>query len=264
MTLARIRLLMMALVMLGLTACVTTTVSSFDAKKDLNKAALTYVQIGYGYFEQGANQQAKEALTKALAIDDQLPGAHMGLARVYDRELEFKLADSHFQKALRYGESTEGHFQYGVYLYNRGDYKGAYKQLNKTLEDTVSTRRAQAFEYQGIVASRLDKMDVAISSYNRALALNPLLGNSFLGLANIYFERQELSTAYRYYNGFVELVRAQHGRHNATTLWLGIQLAKVAQDKNALSSMTLQLKNQFPQSVEYQTYLRWQAEQDAA
>ncbi|MFT4675985.1 MAG: type IV pilus assembly protein PilF, partial [Reinekea sp.] len=55
MTLARIRLLMMALVMLGLTACVTTTVSSFDAKKDLNKAALTYVQIGYGYFEQGDN-----------------------------------------------------------------------------------------------------------------------------------------------------------------------------------------------------------------
>jgi len=258
-----IRLLMLGLFALGLTGCVTTTVSSFDAKKDLNKAALTYVQIGYGYFEQGNNQQAKEALTTALNIDSKSPGAHMGLARVYDRELEFKLADRHFKKALNYGESTEVHFQYGVYLYNRGDYKGAYKQFQKTLQDTVSTRRAQAFEYQAIVASRLDKMDIAISSYERALALNPLMGNSFLGLANIYFDRQQLDIAYRHYNGFVALVRAQQGRHNATTLWLGIQLAAAALDKDALSSMELQLKNRFPKSTEYQTYLNWRAEQDA-
>ena len=187
----------------------------------------------------------------------------MGLARVYDRELEFKLADNHFKKALSYGASTEGHFQYGVYLYNRGDLNGAYKQFQKTLEDTVSTRRALAFEYQGIVASRLDKMDIAISSYQRALALNPLMGNSFLGLANIYFDRQELGVAYGHYNGFVALVRAQQGRHNATTLWLGIQLAAAAQDKDALSSMELQLKNRFPKSTEYQSYLKWLAEQDA-
>jgi len=259
-----IRLLMLGLLALGLTGCVTTTVSSFDGKKDLDKAVLTYVQIGYGYFQQGNNQLAKEALTKALDIDSKSPGAHMGLARVYDRELEFKLADSHFKKALNYGESTEGHFQYGVYLYNRGDFQGAYKQFQKTLEDTVSTRRAQAFEYQGIVASRLDKMDVAITSYERALALNPLMGNSFLGLANIYFDRQELGTAYRHYNGFIALVRAQQGRQNATTLWLGIQLAAAAQDKNALSSLELQLKNRFPNSTEYQAYLKWRAEQDAA
>jgi type IV pilus assembly protein PilF len=252
------------LLFLLFSGCVTTTIGPYEDKKDLSKAEETYIQIGYGYFEKGNLLEAKRSLIRALEIDDRSAGAHMGLARVYDRELEYDLADDHFKKAIRYGGNTEAHFQYGVYLYNRGEFKDAYRQFDTVLEDTVYVRRAQTFEYQGIVASRLDRNERAITYYKRAIALNAVLANSYIGLTNIYNEQQDYQNAYVYYSGFVKLVQAQLARHNASTLWLGIQLADELGDDNALSSFTLQLRNRFKESPEYQQYLKWQADKDAA
>lgn len=246
------------------TGCVTTTTSRFDDKRDLAKAEKTYIQIGYGYFEQGELQDSKRALIQALDINPKSAGAHLGLARVYERELEFKLADSHFRKAIRYEDSTENHFQYGVYLYNRGDLKGAYDEFKTVLKDTVYARRAQASQFQGVVATELDKLDVAIVSYERAIALNPMMADSYIGLARIYREQGNLTKAYERYNGFIKLVRAQVARHNSQTLWLGIQLADQVQDLNALASLELQLRNQFSTSPEYKLYQEWKASKDAA
>ncbi len=258
---SKLSLLLLSLLLVG---CITTTISPYDDKKDLAKAEQTYVQIGYGYFEQGNMQEAKRALTKALDINAKSAGAHMGLARVYDRELEYDLADHHFKKALQYEETTEGHFQFGVYLYNRGDLKGAYREFKDVLKDTIYVRRARAFEYQGVVANRLEKTDEAIGYFKRAVTLNPMLANSHIGLTNIYFAQQDYVAAYKQYNEFVGLVRAQLSRHSAATLWLGIQLADMAGDSNAVSSLILQLRNQFADSAEYQHYLKWKAEKDAS
>lgn len=246
--------------LLVMSSCVTTTTSPFDDKKDLEKAEQSYIQIGYGYFEQGNFLESKRALIKAIEINPKSSGAHMGLARVYERELEFELADDHFRDALRYGESSEVHFQYGVYLYNRGDFKGAFDEFDDALQDTVYVRRPQAFEYRGIVAERLEREEIAITSYERAIALNPTMANSFLALTKIYNNKEDYNRAYSYYRGYVNLVRAQVVRHTASTLWTGIQLSNRLEDQNMQASLELQLRNQFAKSNEYQQYLTWKAE----
>lgn len=240
-----------------LNSCVTTTTSSYENKKDLAKAEETYIQIGYGYFEQQNFLESKRALIKAIDLNDRSAGAHMGLARVYERELEFDLANDHFQKAIRYGDSSEVRFQYGVYLYNRGDLEGAFEHFDETLSDTVYLRRPQAFEFQGVVASRLGRETVAINHYERAIALNPSMSNSYLALTRIFNERGEYPRAYTYFKGYVNLVRAQIVRHNAATLWMGIQLANEVSDDDLAASLSLALRNRFPDSTEYQRYLAW-------
>jgi type IV pilus assembly protein PilF len=259
-----LNLILITLLCFAVSGCVTTSTSRYDKKKDIVKAEKTYIQIGYGHFEKKNMQEAKKALSKALELNPKSGGAHMGLARIYDLELEQDLARDHFKKAIRYDETTEAHFQYGVYLYNQGDLKGAYREFKTVLKDTVYTRRAQSLEYQGIVAKRLGKIDEAIDNYRRAIALNAMLANSHIGLTNIYFEREDYVQSYSAYNGFINLVRAQVARHNASTLWLGIQLAYIQEDSNALSSYSLQLRNLFPDSKEYQSYLDWKADKDAA
>ena len=251
----------MLLAVLLLSACVTTTITPYEDKKDLAKAERSYIQIGYGYFEQNNLLEAKKALVTALDINPKSPGAHMGLARVYDRELEFDLAEDHFRKAIKYGGGSEANFQFGVYLYNRGDYKSAFREFNKVLQDTIYVRRPQAFEYQAVVANRLNRIDEAIGFYRKAIALSANLPNSYIGLARIYMKRSDYVNAYRYYKGFIRLVRAKQIRHNASTLWLGIQLAARNNDINALSSMELQLKGQFDKSAEYKQYLKWKSDQ---
>lgn len=256
--------LILAVVVVALnSACVTTTTSRYDDKKDLVKAEQTYIKIGYGYFEQGNLLASKRSLIQALEINKRSSGAHLGLARVYEQELEFDLANDHFKKAIRYGASSEIYFQYGAYLYNRGEYRRAYRQFDKVLEDTLYGRRANTFEFQGVVAARLGRTKQALGFYQRAIALNPALPNSYLGLANLYVEEQQAALAYQHYSGFVELVRNQLARQTPATLWLGIQLAAVADDADALASLTLQLRNRFPTSAEYQRYLDWQSAQEA-
>lgn len=242
---------------IGLSACVTTSTGPFDGKKDLAKAEATHVQIGYKFFEKEDFQNAKKSLITALDINPRSAGAHLGLARVYERELEFDLAESHFKKAIRYNPESEYHFQYGAYLYNRGEYKDAYKQFKEVLENTVYVRRAQTFELQGFVAQKLEKTDVALNMFHRAIAVNPMMASSYVALTRIYFEQKDYVTAAIQYKGFVDLVRAKVTRQNASTVWLGLQLARETNDEDSFASLELQMKNQFADSPEYQEYIAW-------
>lgn len=254
--------LLLALTMLS--GCITTTISPYEDKKDLEKAEQTYIQIGYDYFQKGNLLESKKALTRALELNSRSSGAHLGLARVFERELEYDLADDHFRKALRYSDDTEIMFQYAVYLYNRGEFKDSYREFEDVLKDTLYVRRAQAFEYQAVVSTRLSKTEEAIEYYQRAIALNRMMSNSYLGLARIYHNREDYRLAYSHYTGFLELVRAQLSRHTAASLWLGIQLSSEMGDENVLSSLELQLRNRFSNSNEYQLYQSWKADQEAA
>ncbi|TXR53314.1 tetratricopeptide repeat protein [Reinekea thalattae] len=243
-----------------LCSCVTTTQGPFEQKKDLEKAEKIYIQLGYGYFENGQLLKAKEKLSEALAINSKSAGAHMGLARVYEQEQEYSLAESHFQKAIQYGGATEAHFQYAVYLYNRARFEDSLAQYNEVLKDTLYERRAQVFYYQAIALTRLQSFDEAITAYQKSLVLNTELAGSYLGLARLYNNDQSTDQAYQSYLGFIELVRARKANQNAASLWLGIPLAYVHGDMDLYASLALQLKSQYPQTDEYSQYLSWQAE----
>lgn len=91
-----------------------------------------------------------------------------------------------------------------------------------------------------------------------------MMSNSYIGLARIHYNRGEYRLGYQRFQGFVELVRAQLSRHNAATLWLGIQLADQLDQEDDLSSYELQLRNRFSESNEYQLYQQWKADRDPA
>lgn len=254
-----LKVLSLALIFAMSSGCVTTQSGPYDDKKDLGKAEQQYIKIGYGYFQQDQLLKSKNALTKAIEINPNSAGAHLGLARVYERELEFDLADKHFNEALKYGDDVESNFQYGVYLYNRGQYQASYDQMDIVLQDTLYVRRSLAFEMKAIVSNRLGKTEEAITSYEKAIVLNPSMARSYLGLTRIYFTEQDYRRAYRSYNGFVRLVRAKMARQSASSLWLGIQLAHYQDDPDAYASFTLQLRNQFSESKEYERFVAWKA-----
>lgn len=241
-----------------LSGCVTTQVGPYDEKLDLARAEQIYVQIGYSHYEQGNLFQAKEALGKALEINSRSAGAHLGIARVYSQEEEFRLADRHFQRAIRFGGETEHRFQYAVFLYNQGDMRGSYRQFDEVVKDTRYVRRAISFEYRGFSALQMNRSDDALASFQRAVTLNNQLASSHISIARIWFERADYVKSYASFQQYTALVRARMATHNASTLWLGIQLADYNNDANAVSSLVLQMRSQFSDSEEYQQYLEWQ------
>lgn len=244
--------------------CVTTSSSPFAENKDLSEAVETYTQIGYRHFQNNNLFEAKQSLNQALSIDRKAAGAHLGLARVFDVEQDDDLAESHFKKAIRYGGGTEALFQYGVFLYNHQRYEDAFEVFGKVAEDKFYGRRALSFEFLALAARRVGDQETAIKAYERAIVLDRLLVNSYVGLADVYESRDQPAKAMNAYQGFLSLVRADKTTHTPHTLWLGIRLADATGNSNLLSSLELQLRSRFPGSDEYRRYQLWQLEKGAA
>lgn len=260
------KLMLVSVLVLGglLSGCVTTSTSPFADKKDLSKAVETYTQIGYKHFENDNLFQAKRSLNQALEIDSRAAGAHLGLARVFDAEQDDELAETHYKKAIRYDGGTEALFQYGVFLYNHQRYKDAYNVFGKVTEDNFYERRAQSFEFLALTARRVDEIETAIRAYEKAIVLDRMRVNSYVGLADLYEQQDKPREAMKAYQGFMALVRAERARHSPHTLWLGVRIAHANNEPNMMSSLELQLRNRFPNSEEYRRYQLWKQEQGAA
>ncbi|MEX2321249.1 MAG: tetratricopeptide repeat protein, partial [Saccharospirillum sp.] len=218
-------------------------------------------QIGYAHFENNNLFEAKRSLDQALDIDDQAPGAHMGLARVYEVEREIELADHHFRRAIRYDGGTEARFQYAVFLYNQGRYDDSRDEFEEVTEDTFYQRRALSFEYLALSSRRAGRIDEAIAAYERAIVLDRLLEKSYVGLADLQSQQERMQEALRAYQGYVSLVRANRADQSPFTLWLGIRIAHAMNHDDLYSSLTLQLRNRFASSPEFREFQNWKIEQ---
>lgn len=249
---------------LTLTGCVTTTTSPFEDTRDLGQAVETYIQIGYRHIENDNLFQAKESLREALEIDDRAAGAYLGLARVFDLEEDDELADEHFRRAIRYGGETEAEFQYGVFLYNERRYDDARDLFEEVTDDNFYERRAQAFEFLALTERRLENLDAAIRAYERAVVLDRMQVNSYLGLADLRYQQDLAGPALEAYNGYVSLVRAGRADYSPYSLWLGIRIAHRTGQSDLQSSLALQLRSRFPDSEEHRLYQSWREEEGAA
>lgn len=231
-----------------LSACVSSGNNSpLRTEEGRNQARDAYIQLGLGYVQQGVSEQAKAPLKKALEIDPKSVDAHAALALVFQQELEPKLADQYYRKALAQGKNSRIENNYGGFLYEQGDYQAAYQQFNTAAQDTMYTERSRVFENMGLTALRLNHKTLALQNFERALRLNIQQPRALLETAWLLYERQDYSLAQRYYKIFTQL-----SEQSARSLLLGACLADVFQERNHLG---LQLKRLYPESVEYKQYL---------
>ncbi len=245
-----------------LAGCVTTTTDEFSKEKDLSKAEQTYIQIAYAHINRGNLIEARRPLDKALSLNKRSAGAYLGWGLVYSLEKEIELAHENFKKAIRFDETQESRYQYGVFLYNIGDYKGAYREFKKVTADTRYQRRAVSFDFLGLSAARIERKSEAIEYFERAITLNRQLSGPYINLAQLHRTNQDFQKAYSAYNGYARLVRLELARHSAGTLWLGIQLAHEVGDEDTEASLALKLRNVYPESRELQAYQEWKQAQN--
>lgn len=250
------RMILMAATLL-IVGCVSTSSSVMDQKKDLNKAELTYVQIGYSHIKESNYQSAKRPFERALEINKNSAGAFLGLAIVYAYEDEPELAEKNFALAIRHDDTPESRFQYAVWRYNVGDYKQAHNEFSKVVEDTTYEKRAESYDILGLLELRLQQPTAAIKSFRKAITLNRQFVSAYLNLTNAYMTIDDTVMAYDAYNGYAKLVRIGLTVQTANTLWLGTQLAELNADKGAVAVLSAQLIDKFPNSKEAEAYRAW-------
>lgn len=250
----RVRLLglgVLFFLMTLLSACVTTETGGLSAKANDAKALDYSIQLAQGYIHKGQWDAAKRHLIKALEIDESSAEVFGTLAVVFQNTGEVELAEEHFKKSLKLdGSSSRARNNYGAFLFSQGRNKEAAEQLEMVVADTLYAKRGKAFVNLGRCYYQLNEMGKAKDAYRRAFLMDRNSSALMFELADVHFLLDDYSKSQQYYDAYRRLVERQPAR----ALWLGFRLAEKFENKDAMSSFALALKNLYPTSNEYLQY----------
>ena len=161
MTLRPALLLLAASLLVG---CITTgNVDPMKTSKGRDEARDAYVQLGIGYLQQGETERAKIPLKKALELDSSDADAHAALALVFQIEMEPKLADDHYRKALSQNSDDARLLNnYGSFLFEQQRYQEAFERYSQAAQDTLYPERSRVFENLGLTSLQLKQREQAM------------------------------------------------------------------------------------------------------
>ena len=235
-----------------LAGCVTTgNVDPMKTGKGREEARDAYVQLGIGYLQQGSTENAKVPLRKALEIDPSSADAHAALALVFQIEMEPKLADEHFRKAISQRRDDARLLNnYGSFLFEQKRYQEAMERYTQAAQDNLYPERSRVFENLGLTALQLQQREQAKAYFERSLRLNSRQPRALMEMSLLSFEDKQFVPARSYYESYLTLAP-----HDARSLLLGVRLAKVFEERDNAASLGLQLKRLYPGTPEYQQYL---------
>lgn len=250
---ARLRPGLVALlaVLFTLGGCTTTTVVGSSFKADKQAEVQRRVEAATAYLERGNTEQAVVHLRRALELDPKSAPVHDTLAFVFWRTGEYELAKDHFRRAIAADPKfTRARNNYAAFLYERGDTRGAIRELEQVVADTLYESRATAFANLGRAYNKVGETARAEEMLQRALKMDAAQWPALLELAIIEHDRGNDAAAMRYYDRF----RASGVGQSPRSLLLGIRLARSDGDRDAEASYALQLRNMYPESAEYREY----------
>lgn len=233
-----------------LAGCVTTgKPDPLTTTKGREEARDAYIQLGIGYLQSGNTEQAKVPLRQALELDSSSADAHAALALVYQMEMEPKLAETEYRKALSSRSDARILNNYGGFLFEQKRYQEAIEAFDKAAADSMYPERSRVFENLGLVSLKLNQREEAKQYFEKALRLNRRQPSALLEMSQLSYDDRQYVPARGYYQEYLK-----HGQQNAKSLLLGARLAKVFDDKDTAASYGLQLKRLYPASPEYQAY----------
>lgn len=237
--------------LLSLSACVTTETGGIGNKADDKKAVEYSVQLALSYIRSGNWEAAKRHLKTALEIDDSSAEVFETMALVFQNTGEGDRAEEYYLKAIKLEpKSSRARNNYAAYLYGDRRYEAATKQLELVVADTLYEKRPAAYVNLGRSYMQLENLTKAEDAFRRAFLMNRRDAGLRYQLAEVYFLMGDYPKSQQYYDSYKNEVKQQP----AAALWLGIRLADKFDNKDALSSFSLALKNLYPTSKEYLLY----------
>jgi type IV pilus assembly protein PilF len=217
---------------------------------DQRRRARLRLELATGYFEQGQTKVALDEIKQSIAIDPAYANAFNLRGLVYLRLNDIPLAENSFQRALTLNPNdADTAHNYGWLLCQQARYAESFKLFSQAAVNPTYTGKAKTLMAQGVCQVRANQLADAEKSLMRSYELdagNPVTAYS---LANLLYERGELTRAQFYIRRLNNSELA-----NAETLWLGIKIERKLNNRDAVLQLAGQLKKRFTQSSEAASY----------
>ncbi len=226
-----------------------TAIDRIESESDPNRAADINVSLGRGYMEQGQNEVALQKFKRALEISPNLPIAHTAIAVLYERLGADEEAGMHYQKAADLDrKSGVMNNNYGTWLCRRGQLKEADRRFAVALADPFYETPSVALGNRAACALKGGNLDVAESTLEQALKLDPRNGVALLSMAELQFQRKEYFRA----SAFVQRYETAQ-KANVDSLILGYRIEQALGKSDAANEYRNRLRRDFPESAQAQS-----------
>jgi len=112
-------------------------------------------------------------------------------------------------------------------------------------DNPLYDKLSDAYQMSGSCDLEISQLDSAEKKYKKALQLDKINTRAMLGMAKLYYKRDNAKVAQYYFDRF-----ERKTTHSPDSLWLGINIQRILGDNNKLASYILELKNLYPDSDE--------------
>jgi type IV pilus assembly protein PilF len=214
-------------------------------------AAVTRLDLGLQYLQQGNAEQAKFNLDKALNLDGANPDVHLGFAHFYQVVGDDRAAEASYHKVLQL-QPTNGDAMnnYGAFLCGRQRYAEADTWFKRALGQPNYNKMAATYENAAVCAQAGEHLDRAITYYRLGLGYTPKEPKFLFALTELGLAVADLTLAQTYL--------AQHAAvmgENAATLWLRLQVADALHQPADREQYGTDLVRYFPNSPFARRYI---------
>ena len=210
------------------------------------KASIANTDLGVAYLAQGKYNVAMTKLKKALSYDDENVKANHYIADLYRRLEQNDLAEKYFHKAMELDENDSSiKNNYAIFLCGTKSVDKGLELLNKVLLDPLYADKGQVYENMGLCVEKQGNIQYTEQYFKTALKFNSRLPAALLGMAQISFDKNNITAASDYLT--------RHNKVNRSTsqsLWLELLISRKRGLKGKVGSIAAKLKQFFPDSRE--------------
>lgn len=174
--------------------------------------ALAYAELGYNYFGAADSQTgllpARQAIEKALSLDETLAEAHDINASLKAAEFDWTGAETEIRRAIELNPNlASAHTYYSTLLSDLGRFDEALNEIRKARE--LDPLRINLVNYEAEILFRARRYDDALATYESG---NPEAVNETFALIN----RARVAAAKKRYQEAIAFLRKSLGKDETT------------------------------------------------
>jgi type IV pilus assembly protein PilF len=229
-----------------MTACVSTSSGPAERTENTAEAAKQYYSLGARYYRNGQYELARERLSHALSFDPKLAIAHSVLALTYQALDNPRLAEEHFELAVRYEpRNIDVRNTYAVFLCQQRDFDKARTQFERIIKIPENDDSEVMLTNAGVcMAQKPDRVE-AEKYFRRALTEKPGYGEALLQMALLKRQAGDQLSARAFLQRYLG-----SNPSSAAILYLAVQIEKDIGNARASTDYTNQLLSDYPASAE--------------
>lgn len=215
-------------------------------KTDTARVAASNLGLAAQYYAYGQYATAQEVVIRSLQVDPGNPAA-WSLAGSISYELNDQTkAKENFARSLELGGSNPDVLHnYATYLCQSGNEMAALTYFDRALAIPTYTRPASSETGAGACLLKMGKDAEAEVRFENAMASEPLNPQALFGGAQLALKFGKVQRARDLLTRYQQVAPV-----SAASLWLAVQIGRLANNKSDVLMAAQDLRNNYPDSAE--------------